>query len=142
MLIKQRKQFNSTRQGGNLFTDIISKITSAATSETGKKLSKAAVEGISKGVKSGAEEGSKQLIRKVTSKLTKKGALTEATEGRASKASCPQSGCPDRRSGAPPELVKPINIQSNTSLTSSSIDSSTRKLLDSLKSGSGIKTLE
>ena len=76
-------------------------------------------------------EGSKQLIRKVTSKLTKKGALTEAT-----------GGSPDRRSGAPPELVKPINIQSNTSLTSSSFDSSTRKLLDSLKSGSGIKTLE
>ena len=131
MLIKQRKQFNSTRQGGNLLTDIISKITSAATSETGKKISKAAVEGISKGVKSGVEEGSKQLIRKVTSKLTKqpKGTLTEA----------------------PPELVKPTKIRSTTSpdhrsglasLTSSSIDSSTRKLLDSLKSGSGIKTLE
>ena len=116
MLVKRRKQFNSTRRGGNLFTDIISKITSATTSETGKKLSKAAVEGISKGVKSGTEEGSKQLIRKVTNKLTKQ--------------------------KAPPELVKPTNIQSTTSLTSSSIDSSTRKLLDSLKSGSGIKTLE
>ena len=99
MLEKKRKHFINARTGGNIFTDIVSKI---AASPVTKSIGEAALKGATKGVKLGAEEGSKQMIKKIADKLESR------------------------------------PVQRITPNKDSSVDASTRKLLDSLKLGNGI----
>ena len=116
MLIK-----NKTKQGRGVFTDILSKLSSAVTSSTAKKIGESAIKGVQKGVQSGSEELAKQGIKKLTSKVTSK------------KPSRKQPLATQKQQPLPPKASKK---QSSTS-SNPQIDAMSKMLTD----GAGIITL-
>ena len=119
MLVKQRTHFRDSRKksgtdmssGGSIFGSILG----ALSSETAKSIGKSAVEGVSKGVQKGAEEAGRRAITHVVDK---------ATRGKKGKKVTLLTGTTGEKVLAPEE-----------------IDERTRRLLNALKGGSGIKTI-
>ena len=132
MLEKKRKHFNSARTEWNILTDIISKITSSGAH---KVIGKAALKGAAKDVKTGTEEGSKQVVKKIADKATK------ANNSSGTKSKLAKSSVSKDKSKMPQavELPPTTNLKSNNN--PDILDDKTRKLLDSLKTGRGIKLL-
>ena len=93
-----------------------------------KVIGKAALEGATKGVKTGAEEGSKQVIKKIADKATKSKPKSKSTKPAV------------KNKEIPPVEPTSTNIGSSSN-NPGTIDANTRKLLDSLKTGRGIKLL-
>ena len=118
MLVKNRINFRNarTRNGYGIFSAITKAATSAATSAITKKVVEKALEGISKGIKQGAEHGAQELTKKAVDKLT--------------KSSKPMIS-----------LLQTTGMSGTKRPKHTDADNRTRMLLDSLKSGSGIKTI-
>ena len=111
MLVKQRKHFRHARSYNG--DGIFSDITSAISRAVTSKAAKAVGEKALEGVTKGIQQGAEYGTRELTKKAVD--SLTSPKAGAKTKA-------------------KPVSSKDN-------IDARTRQLLDSLKSGSGIKTI-
>lgn len=117
MLIKQRTHFRDSRKmsGTDMSSggSIFGSILGAVTSETAKTLGKSAVDGITKGVSEAAKKGAEEAGRRAVTSI-----LDRATQ---------------RKTGTV--------TTKGTAPSATNIDERTRRLLDALKSGSGIKVI-
>ena len=120
MLIKQRTHFRDSRHrsgtnmesGGSILGLIVEKLASAAASAIASETEKALGKSAVDGVSKGLQKGAEEAGRRVVTHIADK-----ASKGRKGKSSGME-----------------------TTATHSNIDDRSRRLLDTLKSGSGIKT--